>query len=193
MHIHQILSTTNEELDCLDMSYYPTKYKDSHSSEYSQYFQYMSGKDHYRLLTKISSIFEGQTLIDIGTFDGWSSIALGSNKKTRVISFDIISQPCISSISEPNIEYRVENIMEGDANRELIKQSPFIMLDTYHDGTFEKQFFDGLISMKYKGIVMFDDIYLNSSMISFWESISVRKYDITRIGHYTGTGILVFE
>ena len=97
------------------------------------------------------------------------------------------------SINEPNIIFRVENILENEYNNQLILQSPFIFLDTYHDGTFEQQFVERLLNIGYKGVVGFDDIYLNEPMKQFWHNLSFTKYDATSVGHGTGTGIVLFE
>ena len=67
------------------------------------------------------------------------------------------------------------------------------MLDTYHDGEFEQEFADYLTEINYKGLVMFDDIHLNSEMSNFWDGLENEKYDLTDIGHHTGTGIAVYD
>jgi hypothetical protein len=67
------------------------------------------------------------------------------------------------------------------------------MLDTKHDGVFEQEFFDFLVKENYNGIVLFDDIHLNSQMKNFWSNIELEKYDITNIGHWSGTGVVVFK
>jgi hypothetical protein len=67
------------------------------------------------------------------------------------------------------------------------------MLDTYHNGDFEQEFVDHLIKIKYKGLVMFDDIYLNYEMRKFWEGLKNEKFDLTEIGHFSGTGLVIFK
>jgi hypothetical protein len=39
---------------------------------------------------------------------------------------------------------------------------------------------------------MFDDIHLNSEMSNFWDGLENEKYDLTDIGHHTGTGIAIY-
>jgi hypothetical protein len=39
---------------------------------------------------------------------------------------------------------------------------------------------------------MFDDIHLNNEMSYFWNALKNEKYDITEIGHHTGTGIAIY-
>jgi hypothetical protein len=50
-----------------------------------------------------------------------------------------------------------------------------------------------LISINYKGYLLLDDIHLNFEMERFWGSITKEKYDITNIGHITGTGVVYFK
>jgi hypothetical protein len=40
---------------------------------------------------------------------------------------------------------------------------------------------------------MLDDIHLNDDMKLFWNNITEEKYDLTSIGHWSGTGLVVFK
>jgi hypothetical protein len=138
------------------------------------------------LLVYISQLYKGVTLLDIGSYQGSSAIALSFNKKNKVLSYDLVHQPEIQEIKIPNIKF-----IKGDVLKDEIT-APFIILDTYHDGTFEQKFVDYLEKINYKGLVMFDDIYLNNEMTNFWDGLKNEKYDLTEIGHHTGTGIAIF-
>jgi len=182
--LNKILSVTKEELNSIDLG----AYKDmSKNGSPKNWFFMEAGREHYRLLAYISGLFNGETLLDIGTYQGSSSIALSFNDKNKVASFDVVAQPEIKKISVANIEYYIGNVLD---HPDLILFSPFILLDTYHDGVFEKEFMDKLIEIDYHGIVMFDDIYLNDEMKKFWEGITQEKHDLTPVGHFTGTGIV---
>lgn len=185
--IKTIISAEKDKLNAIDLSNYEKMTKSIGCPK--NWFYLDAGKEHYRLLTYISTLFTGQTLLDIGTFKGSSAIALSHNPKNRVISFDVEKYPDIAKISIANLQFKIENVLN---DKNLIISSPFIMLDTYHDGTFEHKFHDTLLSIKYKGIVMYDDIYLNEPMKKFWNSITSEKYDITHIGHWSGTGIVQY-
>ena len=91
-----------------------------------------------------------------------------------------------------NAEFIIDNVLNGNYNS-VILGSKYIMLDTYHDGTFEKEFYDYLISINYKGYLLLDDIHLNFEMERFWDSITKEKYDISNLGHITGTGLVIFN
>ena len=79
-----------------------------------------------------------------------------------------------------------------DEHKDLVLSCTYILLDTNHDGTFEKAFYEYLIEIDYKGILLLDDIKLNPEMIDFWNGITKEKQDISEIGHITGTGLVMF-
>jgi phenylacetaldehyde dehydrogenase len=64
----------------------------------------------------------------------------------------------------------------------ILLSAKFILLDTFHDGTFEKQFYKYLESIGYSGYLLLDDIHLNIEMEKFWGSIIRKKDDLTHIG-----------
>ena len=46
-------------------------------------------------------------------------------------------------------------------DKNLILKSNCILLDTFHDGSFEQQFVDYLLNIGFNNILLLDDIYLN--------------------------------
>ena len=182
------LSITNEELNSLDLKSQGNKIV---SQEYRNYYFSNSGQEHYRLLTYISNNNDNIKLLDIGTLKGCSALALSSNYKNKVFSFNLVNQLDLNEIPS-NIEFIIDNIMKTDY-KNLLLESKFIMLDTFHDGELEKEFYEYLKFIKFKGYLLLDDIYLNNNMEKFWNSIDNPKDDLTKIGHSTGTGIVYFE
>jgi hypothetical protein len=143
--------------------------------------------EHYSLLSSISKLYENVTIYDIGTHGGLSALALSSNQKNNVVSYDIENFVCVDK--PDNVEFKLGDFYED----ENILNSPLIMFDIDpHDGVKEKKFVDWLIENNYKGTVIFDDINLNDEMKNFWNSIEQEKYDITEKGHWSGTGIVFF-
>ncbi len=61
-----------------------------------------------------------------------------------------------------------------------------------HDGIQERDFFKFFEEIGYEGIVVLDDIYVNKEMNDFWNNIKQPKLDLTDIGHWSGTGIVLF-
>jgi predicted O-methyltransferase YrrM len=196
--LKKIIEVTNQELDAIDLSEYRLRREQTNVPEH--WFLLESGKEHYRLLCYISSLFSGKTFIDIGTWVGDSALALANNKENNVISFDIVRQPKNTQGIHINIDELIkdENIkfLLGDAtkyNKEEILNSPFIMLDTAHDGIFENEFYNFLHEINYKGFFFLDDIHLNEPMKQFWNNITKDKYDLTKVGHWSGSGLVHFK
>jgi hypothetical protein len=182
------LTITNEELDNIDLFPYSQRIN---SLEYQGYFMSKSGQEHYRLLAYISQNDNLIDILDIGTLKGCSALAFSVNQSNKIRSFNIGNEFDLNLIPE-NSEFFIDDILK-DEYKDIILGSKYIMLDTYHDGTFEKEFVDYLISIGYKGYLLLDDIHLNFEMERFWGSITKEKYDITSIGHSTGTGVVYFN
>ena len=173
----------NSILDSIDLLEYETEL----APFVKKYFFLNSGVEHYRLLAHISTYYENETILDIGTFKGGSALALSFNNNNKVISIDI-EDHLDSNIDRSNIEFKILNILDYP---KLIQQSKLIMLDTAHDGLFEKEFYTYLIKSNWNGIMIADDIHLNKPMKRWWKLIDNKyKYDITRFGHWSGTGLI---
>ena len=182
------LSITNEQLDNIDLFPYSQRIN---SSEYQGYFMSKSGQEHYRLLAHISQNDDLVDILDVGTLKGCSALAFSVNSKNKVRSFNVGNEFDLN-YTPLNAEFIIDNVLNGNYNS-VILGSKYIMLDTYHDGTFEKEFYDHLVSINYKGYLLLDDIHLNFEMERFWGYITKEKYDITNIGHITGTGVVYFR
>jgi hypothetical protein len=182
------LTITNEELDNIDLFPYSQRIN---SLEYQGYFMSKSGQEHYRLLAYISQNDNLIDILDVGTLKGCSALAFSVNQSNKIRSFNVGNEFDLNLIPE-NSEFFIDNILKNEY-KDIILGSKYIMLDTYHDGTFEKEFVDYLISIGYKGYLLLDDIHLNFEMERFWGLISQEKYDLTNIGHSTGTGVVYFN
>jgi predicted O-methyltransferase YrrM len=182
--LNKILNVTNEELNSLDMRFV-TQYNFHHDANY---FLLEAGKEHYRLLMFISTLYNKELFFDIGTNRCMSAAALSFSMKNRIKTYDIKTYLPANPIL-PRVQYCI-----GDATKdeELIKSS-FIFFDAEHDGIFENIFMNYLREIKWKGLIIFDDIYANPTMTEFWNKIPEEKYDITKIGHWSGSGICLFE
>jgi hypothetical protein len=159
--------------------------------EHKGYFLSDAGQEHYKLLAYFSSIYDNATLLDIGTNRGCSSLAMAYNKTNTVESFDLFELKELSGYLE-NITYHIGNVID-ESYADTVKTSKVIMLDTYHDGMFENEFYTYLKQINWSGILLLDDIKLNDPMKEFWDMITEEKYDISDVGHITGTGLVVFK
>jgi predicted O-methyltransferase YrrM len=186
--VETLLSLTNSELDKIDLSHNDDVL--SKMSTFATLFKLDSGREHYRLLSYIGYLFNKEILIDIGTNNGCSALALAQNESNSVISYDIIKFEETKLINKENIEFKIENILN---NLSVINRTRFIFLDANQDGVFEVTLVNKLIEKGYKGILIIDDINLNSEMKDFWKNINLEKHDLTKLGHDTGTGLIIFE
>jgi len=159
--------------------------------QFRDYFLGTPGSEHYRLLAYFSTKYQNTTLLDIGTYKGCSSIALAYNPSNQVKSFDIHPNLRKLNGNPKNIEYIIGNIIDTQFT-DVILSSPFILLDTDHDGSFEYKFYEHLKALNWKGTLVLDDIKLNSPMKGFWNSVTEEKYDISNHGHHSGTGVVIF-
>jgi hypothetical protein len=184
MILENILSVSNKTLNEIDTSFID-QYQLYHNTSY---FKGESGREHYRLLMYVSSLYTDKILFDIGTNKCMSALALSYNQFNKIKTFDIV-QLLPENPKRQNIEY-----IHGDSTQDNdINMTPFIFLDVDHDGIYENILYGFLESIKWKGLLMLDDIHLNSEMKQFWNSIEYKKYDITNIGHWSGTGLVHFE
>ena len=184
----KIFSYTIDIVNLMDL----WKYINWHG--FFMFFNMPAGYEHYRLLSQLSWQFPpNTTLIDIGTSCGYSAVALSHNPDVNVISYniqdDIGTQVC-SAKHKSNIELRIKNCID---DIDLLMKAPLIMLDTAHTGDFEVYVINTLIENNYKGLVLCDDIYLNKEMLAFWNWVPLKKIDVSEFGHWSGTGIIVFD
>lgn len=161
------------------------------SDEHRGYFLDVAGKEHYKFIAYFSTLFNDTNLLDIGTNRGCSSIAMSYNSTNKIHSFDLYELKELHSWPD-NINYYIDNILK-DEYRNLILSSPFILIDTFHDGSFEREFHNYLKKIGFVGYLMLDDIKLNKEMIEYWNWIEEEKYDISSMGHWSGTGLVVFK
>jgi len=188
---NKILNVSNNSLNSLDSTYID-KYSDkliNFTLEHNPYyFHNQSGTEHYRLLMYVSTLYNNEIIFDIGTNKCMSALALSYNKSNRIKTFDIVRILPENPIVD-NIQYIL-----GDSTKDNdLQKSPIIFLDVNHDGEYEHIFYQNLIDIKWKGILLLDDIHLNEPMRNFWNSITEEKYDITNIGHWSGTGMVIFK
>lgn len=188
------ITLNNETLDEIDLSEF-NKYVDwTEKNNLFQYFNLDSGKEHYKLLAYLANQFDkDMTHIDIGTYMGFSAVALSAFGH-NVITYDVcdwIPDEGESIKTHPKITYKIMDCLN---DMDTLVKAEVIMLDIDpHDGIQEPEIMQALRDNNYKGLVILDDINLNKNMRDFWESIPEKKYDVGKYGHWTSTGIVVFE
>lgn len=169
---------TLNELNDIDLSGYKRYLSETMIGD----FMRDAGYEHYRLLNYVC---KGKGLAyDIGTYRGSSAIAMSSAKK--VISYDI--RDGLEAKKPKNVTFKIGEAME-DKN---ILKADVILLDTFHEGDYEYEFYQ-FLQKGFKGLLICDDIKLNKAMEEFWGRIIHPKEDMTAIGHYSGTGFVYFN
>ena len=181
------LEIKEDDLNNIDMN--PLSEKIT-SDEQKKYFLEKASQEHYRLLSYISLNNNGVKILDVGTYKGCSALAFSINPTNTIYSFDVAWFLDLKDYN--NFTFINDNVML-EKYKSLIISCPYILLDTLHDGKFEKSFYDYLKNINYKGCLLLDDIKLNKEMVDFWNSINDEKYDISHIGHITGTGVIKFK
>lgn len=173
----------------------------------SPYFTLPAGQEHYKLLAYLSAQLPAGSLVaDLGTLQAASAVALASNPGVRVRSYDLALQPqVVAQCKLPNVEFTKANCLDCVAD---YAGAALIVLDVDpHDGKQETDLLVQLALHNFKRILICDDIGLNDGMKRFWDGVSNRcwrdkafhrepmftTYDLTACGHWSGTGLVVFD
>jgi hypothetical protein len=155
------------------------------------------GKEHYRFLAQLAHEFDGEVIIDIGTHRGSSALALSTNQRNKVHSFDIIEK--VAPHSATNLHFHIADLWNPSVREQwkgILLGSKMIVLDIDpHEGTMEFEFYQWLKWSNYKGLLVCDDIwYFKNMRDNFWLKIpSSEKLDVTCLGHWSGTGVVAFS
>lgn len=173
---------------------------DRESSNTDPCYELEPGKAEYRLYSYMSTLFNGTTILDIGTNLGRSAIALSHNLSNQVISYDIedhIKSKEYRIFRKPNIEFRLKNVLD-DLTPAFLENVKLVMIDICHTGPPERVIMDKLWECGFRGVVLLDDIWhpeqqYRDGMQKMWTELPWRKYDITGVGHWSGTGLVVMN
>jgi hypothetical protein len=165
-----------------------------------KHYDDLSGIQEYYLYSYLSTFFNNIKILDIGTFDGRSAIALSHNDSNKVISYDIrdhINNANHKIYTKHNVEFKIKNVLD-DLTIDFIKDVKIVMIDIDHFEVIEKLIIDKLYELNYSGIILLDDIIHPwpkefECMQKLWNSINHKKYDITKYGHHSGTGIVLMN
>lgn len=165
-----------------------------------KYIRQNAGKEHYKMLAELShQLRDGTVVADVGTLYGASALMLSSNPSVEVITYDIVElikkndDANNTPLHKPNIQQRIKSGLDDITE---ISKCSLVLLDIDpHDGCQEPVFVEALKANGFKGLLVCDDIMLNRNMKRFWSTTTpeLKKINVTHLGHWSGTGIIVFD
>jgi hypothetical protein len=164
------------------------------------YYHEPCGKQEYRLYSYLSTLFDDTIILDIGTLTGRSAVALSHNENNKVISYNVVDQiknPQHPIYKKSNIEFRIGNVLD-DLTPELVSGCNLVIIDIYHQGKEELEIIKRLDELCFSGMIILDDIYhprpkFRRAMKRLWKSLLYQKYDLTKYGHHSGTGLILMN
>ena len=161
---------------------------------YTEYMELFSGQEHYKLLRYLGELLKG-SFIEIGTHCGSSGLCMAYNTGTDLLTYDVVDEKLKDYSDIKNIEFQVRNFFNDNERHERIISSDLIFIDASHDGELELKIYDWLVKNEYKGITIWDDIKVDHRMEGFWNNSKIKhtKIDISKYGHITGTGAILFS
>jgi hypothetical protein len=188
---------------------------------YEKFVMAPPGREHYTLMEYLSRNYSDgcRHVADVGTRYVASSLALGASG-TPVSTFDLPNsrerieafrgkteadwQSQVEAAGVHVTFYNLDLLAIPDAEFLQYTSTWLISLDTHHlpyTVPFEREFFSRLTKSGYKGLLVLDDIHLNDEMKKWWAEVGAsaastqnyKLYDLTAVGHSTGTGLVDFS
>ena len=174
----------------------------------STYYNLNSGVQEYRLYSYLSTLFNNIIILDLGTGQGTSAVALSHNINNKVITYDIINyinNDNHSIYKKPNIEFRIKNILD-DLNEEFVSKIKIVIIDIDNYGNIQKDIIDKidkLYKLNFSGMIILDDVFnhpnyvIKDSMNILLKNLdtykNTKKIDVSKYGHWSGTCILLMN
>ena len=205
------IEITQEILDNFDMS----KYEDIFLKEYpddpaynvhgvGDYFPFWDMyryNKYYKILAYLSTFYDNEILVDIGTRRGHSAASLAYNENNVVYTYndredevpenDVFEKMTnikpfiLSNYHEEDNDGRgagdLGNILGEDEHKNILLKSSLVFMDVDpHDGRKETALFDFLVDNDYRGITLWDDIAFQ--LATWFERV---KHIVNRLPHLT--------
>jgi len=153
----------------------------------------LNPNEHYKFLTYVSYLYDNILILEFGTSHGCSCVSLSQNLTNTIYTYDIAFHD-INYITEKNNNVIFKQMNALDESNEILNKAKIIFLDIDpHEGSQETQFYNKLLGSNFSGILICDDIRLTQGMINFWNNIQKEKYDLSDVGHWSGTGLVNFS
>lgn len=159
--------------------------------------------EHYKLLAALVAVTGAKRVIEIGTHQGLSALALMQTLPAdgTLATFDILPYREV-----PGYVLRDDDFADGrltqfvsditaDAgyaeHREVLRDADLIFVDAAKDGHQERVFLRRFEDLRFTNgpLILFDDIRVRN-MLRIWREIRRPKLDLTSFGHWSGTGLV---
>lgn len=160
---------------------------------------------HYRLLPAIARAMQAQRICEIGTATGESARCLLDNTEASVLSIDIKPWDAFPFTYLRAADFasgRLTQVIADLGNAEqfhrhlsLLSACDLFFVDAAKDGVFEPRFFGHIAEQRaaFAGkLFILDDIRLGT-MVRCWHDLPFIKLDISGIGHWAGTGLVLID
>jgi predicted O-methyltransferase YrrM len=158
--------------------------------------------EHYRLLAAFVQILRPRVIVEIGTGEGLSALAMLKylSQDSQLITFDIVPweeypRHCLSArdFADGRLHQVVADLAQESAfaeHQKVLQNADLVFVDAAKDGLFERRLLARLEGLSFSKACLFalDDIRL-WNMLSVWRNLSWPKLDLTSFGHWCGTGI----
>lgn len=159
--------------------------------------------EHYHLLAGLVSTLRPTVVVEIGTYQGLSALALEKRLPPGgvVHTFDVIPWSEIpgqalraEDFATGRIVQHLDDLTATDAferHRALLERAEFLFVDAAKDGRMEQVFLDRFATLRFAHdpIVLFDDVRV-WNMLGIWRGITRPKLDLVSFGHWSGTGLI---
>jgi len=167
----------------------------------SEWIGYVNGTNgfYYKWLAKAVSVLKPQNILELGTYTGTSTImmygemgqdaTLTSVDTVRDHRFipDIMREDC-------RVRFVIGNDLDLSVYGDTAPQNvDFLFVDTEHSArqaTAEWNLYRHKLVTN--ALVAFDDIKLND-MPQFWEKLPEPKFDLSKLCHYSGFGVILYS
>jgi len=157
----------------------------------------ISGIEHYRLLSFLSTLYNNSAFYSINANERLAAIALSYNTTNQVYSYNCLSQEVddmniipVGSTNPINTHfYNTENFME---QVDIMAQSSIIFIGVPLTLLEYKTFYNILFEKEFNGLVIVNHLCFPDTE-HIWNEVSINKINVSRYGNIGGTGIIDYS
>lgn len=162
--------------------------------------------EHYKFLAGLVRAMRPQVVVEIGTYQGLSALALAKHLPVggAVHTFDVLDWEDIpgqtmrkEDLAASRIVPHRDDLVSADGferHRALLESAELVFVDAAKDGQMERVLLERFETLHFRAptIVVFDDIRL-WNMLAIWRDVKRPKFDATSFGYWSGTGMIDWD